>query len=187
MPFTINSFRTAIQKRGGIARPNLFEVNIVGPATTRFNVAFPIQCKVASIPPSTMGVIEVQYFGRIIKIPGNRTFDNLSVTVINDEKMIIRDGIEDWMAKMNSHIGNRQSATIEQLQADITLVHYAVDQKPIGQPWTFVDAFPVSLSEIGLDWGTNDTAEEFTIDFAYDYWKRGGAGGARGNPRSRSG
>jgi len=26
------------------------------------------------------------------------------------------------------------------------------------------------LGEIGLDWQSNDTAEEFSVDFAYDYW-----------------
>ena len=30
---------------------------------------------------------------------------------------------------------------------------------------------PVNLSEIALDWGSNDTIEEFTVDFAYDYWE----------------
>ena len=36
--------------------------------------------------------------------------------------------------------------------------------------YKFVNAFPVALGEIGLDWGSNDTIEEFTIDFSYDYW-----------------
>ena len=36
--------------------------------------------------------------------------------------------------------------------------------------WTFENVFPVALGEIGLDWGSNDTIEEFTVDFAYDYW-----------------
>ena len=32
-----------------------------------------------------MGVVEVPYFGRQVKVPGNRTFDNLSLTILNDE------------------------------------------------------------------------------------------------------
>ena len=36
--------------------------------------------------------------------------------------------------------------------------------------WTFTNVFPVALGEIGLDWGSNDTIEEFTVDLAYDYW-----------------
>jgi len=37
--------------------------------------------------------------------------------------------------------------------------------------WTFNEIFPVALGEIGLDWGSNDTIEEFTVDLAYDYWE----------------
>ena len=29
------------------------------------------------------------------------------------------------------------------------------------------------MSEIALEWGTNDTIEEFTVEFAYDYWTHG--------------
>ena len=34
----------------------------------------------------------------------------------------------------------------------------------------FVNIFPVSISEIALEWGSNDTIEEFTVEFGYDYW-----------------
>ena len=172
MSFQINKFRTGL--KGGIARPNLFEVNISVPTTVPLDTTiFPFQCKLATIPPSTMGVIEVPYFGRMIKIPGNRTFDNLSLTVINDEGFLIRDAVENWMELMNHHRDNKSSATMVDIQADISVKHFKVDGTASGDPWTFVDAFPVSLGEISLDWGSNDTAEEFSIDFAYDYWKRG--------------
>ena len=36
--------------------------------------------------------------------------------------------------------------------------------------WEFKNIFPVNVSEIALDWATNDTIEEFTIEWAYDYW-----------------
>ena len=37
--------------------------------------------------------------------------------------------------------------------------------------YEFVGVFPVDLSEITLDWGDNDTIEEFTVTFAYQYWR----------------
>ena len=81
MAFSISTFRSSGMNQGG-ARPNLFEVFIAGQALP---ANFRYLCKIATIPPSTMGVVEVPYFGRMVKVPGNRTFDNLSVTVINDE------------------------------------------------------------------------------------------------------
>ena len=103
MAFTITSFRTAIAAHNGISRPNLFEVLISGGGATDIPSDFMFQCKIATIPPSTLGVIEVPYFGRMVKVPGNRTFDNLSITVLNDEEMGIRADFEFWMGEFNSH------------------------------------------------------------------------------------
>jgi len=36
----------------------------------------------------------------------------------------------------------------------------------------FVDAFPTSVSQMDLSWDTKDTIEEFTVTFAYQYWKK---------------
>ena len=38
--------------------------------------------------------------------------------------------------------------------------------------YSFINMFPTDLSEITLDWGDNDTIEEYTVTFAYDYWTR---------------
>jgi hypothetical protein len=31
--------------------------------------------------------------------------------------------------------------------------------------------FPTDISQIDLDWGSNDTIEEYTVNFAYQYWE----------------
>jgi len=36
--------------------------------------------------------------------------------------------------------------------------------------YKFVNIFPVSVSEIALGWDANDAIEEYTVEFAYDYW-----------------
>ena len=67
---------------------------------------FTFACKAAAIPAMTVGVVEVPYFGRVVKVPGNKTFDNWTVTIINDEGFHIRNGMEKWMAAMGTHEGN---------------------------------------------------------------------------------
>ena len=185
MAFQIQNFRSAISKQNGISRPNLFQVFITGGGATGIPSDFRFQCKIATIPPSTLGVIEIPYFGRQIKIPGNRTFDNLSLTVINDAKFSIRNEVEKWMAKYNSHQSNLTTGDVNSLMAGITITHYDQDAVSSGT-WVFNNCFPVALGEIGLDWGSNDTAEEFTCDFAYDYWTHpGGAEASSGGAPGR--
>ena len=121
-----------------------------------------------------MGVEEVPYFGRMVKVPGNRTFDNLSVTFLNDENFAIRNSMELWMNKMNSHVGNF-SENPAGLHGELDVYQHGRDgtYEIGGGGWHFTNIFPVALGEIALDWGSNDAIEEFTVDFAYDYWTHG--------------
>jgi len=170
MAFSIDNFRKKGLASGG-SRPNLFSAQITkGPTNLVTGPDFPFLCKIATIPPSTMGVVEVPYFGRMVKVPGNRTFDNLSITIINDESMDIRDGFERWMDMMNSHKTNQTWNT--NILGTLVVTHNIRSLNSSGdKKWTFNEIFPVALGEIGLDWGSNDTIEEFTVDLAYDYWE----------------
>ena len=110
MAFTIDTFRNSALAAGG-ARANLFDVTISGVGvTTNVGAAgaaeFVFACKAAAIPPMAVGVVEVPYFGRVVKVPGNKTFENWSVTVINDEDFRLRNGFEKWMAAMGTHEKN---------------------------------------------------------------------------------
>ncbi len=179
MSFSIDSFRSKGLADGG-ARPNLFQVQIhSAPVTFPSNNAqggFSFSCKIAAIPASTLAAFDVPYFGRNVKVVGNRTFDNLSMTIINDEAMEIRNAVELWMSSMNSHVGNKQTlatAGSSTSGANFTIQHFAKSGEELGPVWTFTNCFPVSLGEIALDWGSNDTIEEFTVEWAYDYWTHG--------------
>ena len=97
---------------------------------------------------------------------------------MNDEDFKIRNGVEQWMNQLNAHRSNTSDITgagsANNLSGSILVKHYnrsgVATQN--GQ-WQFESVYPVALGEIALDWGSNDTIEEFTIDFAYDYWTHG--------------
>ena len=122
-----------------------------------------------------VGVVEVPYFGRVVKVPGNKTFDNWSVTIINDEGFAIRNGFEKWVSSMGTHIGNVQSSASSALESGLygsaEVTHFGkTGATDILAVYNFVNIFPVSVSEITLGWDANDAIEEFTVEFAYDYW-----------------
>ncbi|MCH2405960.1 MAG: hypothetical protein MK200_07185, partial [Nitrosopumilus sp.] len=55
------------------------------------------------------------------------------------------------------------------------VVHYGKTGKTnILATYNFVNIFPVSVSEIALGWDSNDAVEEYTVEFAYDYWTHTG-------------
>ena len=106
MPFSISKFRGGALNNSG-ARPNLFDVQLVSfPEIGLTGSEFTFACKASVIPAMAVGVVEVPYFGRMVKVPGNKTFENWSLTIINDEDFNIRNAIEKWIAAMGTHEKN---------------------------------------------------------------------------------
>ena len=189
MPFNVSSFAAQGLPYGG-ARASLFEVFLslpAGIAEPTAEAQFRFVCKASSIPASTLGSIEVPYFGRKVKMAGNRTFDNWQVTVMNDEDFLVRNAFERWSSFINSHENNLRDGSLigEQglasYRTTATVHHFAKTGVFAGgttageaaiptRSYTFVNIFPISVSNIELAWETTDAIEEFTVEFAYDYW-----------------
>jgi hypothetical protein len=178
--FNVNNFRSKITR--DVARPNLFSVNLTlptfGDAQPAKDVEFKI--KAAQLPGSTIGIAPLYYFGREIKLAGNRTFTDWTVQVINDESFDVRNTLEKWMNAINSHEGNyreknfvtggNQPQTNGGYTRDASVIQYGKDGQEIIKQYNFVGMFPVDIAPIDLDWGSNDTIEEFAVTFAYQYW-----------------
>lgn len=174
MAFNVNQFRA--QMTGDGARPNLFEVSMPFPAfSTPENAQqkLTFMCRSAQLPGSTVGVIPLQYFGRELKFAGNRTFVDWTVTIINDEDFVIRNAFERWMNGINSHslnLRNPGALTPSSYTVDSVVTQFAKNGDPIKR-YKFIGVFPNDISPIDLDWGTNDTIEEFAITLSYQWWE----------------
>ena len=95
MPFNINEFQA--QLFGGGARPSQFMVTIQNPVAPISNLKTPFMVQTAQIPEATLNIVQTSYFGRQIKFAGNRTFADWTVSIINDEDFLIRDGMENGL------------------------------------------------------------------------------------------
>ena len=168
MAFDISAFKSNLTNGG--ARPNLFEATVFNPIVGDADGQFRFVCRAAQIPGSTIPAIDVPYFGRQIRMAGNRTFEPWTVTVINDENFSVRNTLEQWMAAINGHESNTQvSPQVDYKAADSEVVHYNKAGGSIAK-YKFTGLFPTELSAIELAWDSNDQIEEYTVTFAYDYW-----------------
>jgi hypothetical protein len=175
MPFNVNQFRSALQFDG--ARSNLFEVFLEFPQDLAVNagaaaVKTTFMAKATQLPSSTIGIVTLPYFGREIKVPGNRTFMDWTITVINDEDFIIRNAFESWLNLVNHHIDNiRAPLYVNEIgySRPAKVIQYG-KAGDIIKTYDFVGMFPTNIQTIDLDWGDNDSVEEFSIDLTYQYW-----------------
>ena len=175
MSFNVQSFRSQMVLDG--ARPNLFECRLTFPLIgDAAGVAekYTFMARAAQLPGSTVNQVPVNYFGRELKFAGNRTFPEWTVTVINDEDFMVRKAFERWMSGMNSHVGNRRIESFAKgdggYQQDGSVNQFGKTGGII-KAYRFVGMFPIDLSPIDLDWGANDTIEEYSVTFAYQWWE----------------
>lgn len=166
--FNINTFR---QKLNGGSKANLFRIQIE-PDTLIDNVDLSnlsILCKSGAIPAFTLGIIEVPFRGRRIKIPGDRTYADWTATFVNDDSQNIRKSFDNWMKNIIDVDGEtalrdgtdsyRCKITVNQLRPDGT----------VSRVYELYDAFPTDVSAIDLSYDTTDAVQEFTVTFQYHY------------------
>ena len=174
MAFNINDFKARGLQYGG-ARSSLFRIIMANPVDSSANAKLTYTARAAALPASQLGQIEVPYFGRKIKIAGERTFEPWTITVVNDEDFLVRNAMEKWSAAINSHVGNVTSLTNGELasleyKTDAEVEQYSKSGALIRR-YTFKGIFPTNVSSIDLDWNTTDSLQEFSVEFQYDWWE----------------
>ena len=179
MAFNINEIRSNLALGG--QRPTLFQVEMTNPANSAGDIKTPFLVRASQVPASTLGFIEIPYFGRKVKIAGDRTFAEWNVTVMNDEDFLIRNAMEEWMNEINSHLGNVRgfgSAADLNYKSTAEVTQFSKTGVPL-RKYKFNGIFPVNLTEMEVDWNATDLIQEFQVTFQYDWWEI--SGGSTGN------
>lgn len=175
MSFNINDIRANL--RYGGARPNQFYVHLTNPANSSGDSIAPFMIQAASLPSTEVGVIEVPYFGRRIKLAGDRVFPSWQVSVINDEDFLIRNALEEWSNRINGKETNLR--TISNYKSEATITQLGKDGRTL-RTYRFHGLWPSNIQAIDMDWGATDTIQNFSVEFMYDWWTVDGATGNGG-------
>ena len=179
-PLGILSFQKAI--RGGV-RPNLFSVEhnfptgVTSPTITGANGAeVPYMCKSAALPATNVGTVELPFRGRVIKVPGDRTYETWTATFYMDDAFELRSAYEKWIELTNGVDTNTAVADVTTggILEDITVAQLnkfggnATELEVIREYKLFA-GFPVSVSQVSVAYDNNDSYEEFDVEFAYQF------------------
>ena len=181
---TLDDFKANVA--GDFARPNLFQVDLQFPSGIINNASLvelgKFTVRAANLPASQIGVIEVPFRGRVLKIAGDRTFEPWTITVQNDSKFVLRSAFELWASSIQAYNENFTSAAglgdaddATGYFADMTVHQLARDVKDGEKPkilksYRFYNVFPRAIAAIDLDFGNNDAIEEFTVELQTQYW-----------------
>ena len=153
-----------------LARPTLFDVSSIQVpsfVSGLDNVQF--HAKATSIPTSNLGIIPVGYQGRKIKIPGDRTYDEWTVTFYNDVGWNIRDAFESWHNAISAPESIYGEPILDNIFGSFSVAQKNNNNETI-KTYTLEKAFPSVVGEIALDWDSNDAVETFDVTIAYSYF-----------------
>ena len=152
--------------QGGV-RPNQFEVTVQSSPVGAIDFKF--LGKGAQIPASVIGNIDVPYLGRQLKVPGDRTFEDWTITVFNDPNWAGRSQVERWMQKLQGHRNPVRTTAAGNVYGQAIVRQKGRDGNNLAT-YVMEDIYPINLAAIDLDYGTNDTVEEYQITFAINNW-----------------
>jgi hypothetical protein len=156
----------------GLVRPNQFRVRLQFPAFVTDGVANSIRgeflCRATSLPASTVAPIPVFYNGRAFNVAGEREFQPWTVAIYNEDFQL-RNALIRWSNGINNITNNSGILTPRDYQ--INLIVEQLDRNgDILKQITIVNAFPVDISAIELDWENNAQIEMFQTTFVYDWY-----------------
>ena len=164
----INAFKERLGAGG--ARPNQFKVWLTFPSPIPNGVESDnFLVTAASLPASNVNPTIVQYRGREVKLAGERTFDPWTITVINDTQMSLRTKFEQWSNMMNIRANNGGITLPSKYMVDLSVEQLDRNNEII-RSYGLKGAFPITVSEVGLSYGSNDVISEFTVTFQYQYF-----------------
>ena len=170
-----------LQTIGQGVKPNMYLIDMQFPAALakegEDQQLTNLLCKSAALPGSNLGVIEVPFRGRTVKIAGDRTFDTWTATFFNDKDLKLRSFFEQWANTINTHDDNSAplfkpnksdgymgELIVKQLEKD------ASEGGAVLRQYTLLHCFPTNVSPIDLAYDSNDQIEEFTVEWQYSYF-----------------
>ena len=169
--FNVERFKSALTNGG--ARPNQFAVQLSFPTyvtgATLAVARAPFLVSVAELPGQTVNPAIVQYRGREVKFVGDRVYAPWTITVLNDAEMSIRTAMEQWMSGMEDYANKFGRLQPSEYQRDAQVFQLDRNGNAL-KSYNIINAFPVDLSPVALDFGANDQISSFTVTFQYQHF-----------------
>jgi hypothetical protein len=159
--------------KGGGARQNQFKVTLPFPgyaAVGGETESLAFLCSATILPTSELGELTVNFRGRPIYMAGDRTFQTLSTTIINDTDMGIRNAIERWSNGINNHSDNEGLANPTDYQVDAFVDHLDRNGNTI-KSYTFRGMWPSIVGQVDLNMDQVTALETFECTWRYQYWE----------------
>jgi len=172
MPVNITEFLSSFN--GDPARPNRFDVSIPAPvpllpylATSR---KLTFRCETAQLPSRSFATAD-QKFGSnpIEKHAYHSNYNESEMTFVVSNDMSEKIFFDMWMEYINPTMSfdfNYRDDYISTL-----VVNQYDNSNSLVYSVNLIDAFPIAVNQLDLDWSSDSTHHKLAVVFAYRYWQ----------------
>jgi hypothetical protein len=154
-----------------LARPSRFDVKINIPLDLTHILdakTLALRCENAVLPGRTLNTTDLKIYGPSEKIPYQTAYEDVTLTFIVTGHMLEKEIFSAWLTKINPH-DNWNFEFKNNYVADITITQYDVSDNEI-HTVQLVEAFPISMNQLDLDWSNDNAYHKLSVTFAYRYW-----------------
>lgn len=156
-----------------LAKPSRFDVNLNVPLDLAYAVGMDsktlsLRCENATLPGRTLATSELRIYGPTEKFPYQSTYDDITLTFICTSSMLEKSLFNQWMDKINpteSWNFDYKSNYV----TDMSITQYDMSDSEV-HTVELIDAFPISVNQMDLDWSNDTTYHKISVTFAYTYW-----------------
>ena len=149
--FSLDEFKSSVID---VVRTNKFYVIFATtPKDIDIDNSVKYQIKEANVPAISVGVSEdyVGWFGKRIKMMGDKHYEDLSITFINIVDSDLIDQFDKWL-----NMSVVEECTILIIQLDNDGLEYNTH---------IINCYPFNRSELSLSHDSYDTTQEFSVQF----------------------
>lgn len=181
MAFNVNEFKSKVNKYG-VAKDNLFFVEITGPA---LGAEFPSTdlrffCRSVEIPGLVAQTAEYQNqgHGHQEKRVTNMSFDDLQMIFMVDSGYRVQQYFHRWMQAVvnydNRDYGRAYNGMLpfevaykDSVKGRVTISAFGQNDNRLAYTYQFDDAYPISLGSTTLAWDSTDTILTLPVAFTF--------------------
>jgi len=172
--FTLNEFSSNLK---ALARPNRFLLSIVNEPTLKNSKVLPnnyeFLIKTAGLPEVTNEKIEVQWFGRQMKLAGEPKYGTFDATFRAPADWSLIDYFEDWsetVASISDNVrGNGFLNNTDTYKAVLKVQKYDANNGLVGS-YFIHGAYPLSITPIELTQDGGGSISDISVSFSMSYW-----------------
>jgi hypothetical protein len=150
-----------------LCRPNRFFVSIED--DSEWEEDFGYLVKACSMPSRTIGEIPLNWNGMVYKVPADPTFDDFTITFLNDIDCSVKDYFENWL-ELIATMNDNTRMTHDEVKATV-VVQQLNGNGEVVRTYRMLHAHPKQMDAIELDYDTTDSVENFVITFSYSYFE----------------